>query len=540
MAFNYNHPDILAANRDTIDVSLQHLAQQKGWSDEELKEYRQEIMSSAHTDVIDRMLTDDRAPMAKVYLNAHKGEMNANAAWAADRTIDAHLKEKQNEQKQDIADRFQDSMTAARFGLANPVTVTRKEMEVLYPKDAQRRWDGLQSMVRAGAQAKQYDQMPLSAVEQDLINSKPTEGGPESAFKIEAFEIKQRAYKQTKAARDKDPAQFAINTGTGWKPLDFNNPGNAIAQLKSRSNTVGDVSSQIGMPVPILTKPESAQLSRALTSSTPQQRLALLDSLHQGLGDERAYYNVLHEVLPHSPVTAIAGARVGQPDPAHTPVWYDSQFAASPADATTILRGEQLLNPAKGQAEEEKGGFKSGFPMPPDQGGAGLFGYFQRNANNMFASRPELGDASYTAFRSAYAALAADKGDMSGVPNRELMQQAFKMAIGQTHDFNGSYVSVPPGMDPTRFEGLVDKAVAVRANQLGAPGDWKDRMSGYQLREVGGLGSGVYQLLNGNALVTVKGQPFTIDVRAQYSGPGAHGSPEDDARFAKRGQVSVE
>lgn len=540
MAFNYNHPDIVAANRDTIDVSLQHLAEQQGWSQDELKEHRQEIFSAAHTDVIDRMLADDKPQMAKHYLAQFKGEMNANAAWAADRTIDAHLKEKQNEQKQDIIDRFQDSITGARFGLANSVAVSKAELALAYPKDWQRKWDALQGMVRAGAQAKQYDQMPAADVLKDVLASKPTEGGPEAALRIEGWEIRRRAAEQSLQARQKDPAQFAIDSGTGWKPLDFSRPADAIAGLKSRSNTAGDISQQVGIPVPILTKTETKQLSEVLTNATPAQRLGLLDAMHSGLGDERTYYNVLHQVLPHSPVTAIAGAKVGQPDPAHTPVWYDPKFLASPADAAAILRGEQLLNPAKGQAQVEKGGFKSGFPMPPDAGGAGLLGYFQRNANNMFAGRPQLGDATYTAFRAAYAAMASDKGDMSGAPNRDLMEKAFKAVIGQTHDFNGRTISVPAGMDPTRFEGLADKAVGSMAVHMGAPADWKSRMSGYQLQEVGGLGSGTYQVLNGNALVTINGEPLVIDLGRQYSGPGAHGSPEDDARFAKRGTVSVE
>lgn len=514
-ASNYNHPDIIANNIDTMDVSLENLAHQQGWSDEQLQAARQEAHSSLHTGVLDRMLGDDKLPMAKAYLDTAKNDMDPARVESAARAIDARLKEKQNEAKQDIADRYSDSMQAAQFGLPNAVTVSRKEMDILYPKDAQRRWDGLQSTAEAGAQARQYDRMSPQEIQDDLQKRMPTQGGPEAAFQIHNYETLARAADQSFKARAQDPAQFAIDSGSGWKPLDLSDPKTAMAELRSRANSAPTVSEQVGAPLPLLTKPEAKQVSASLDNSPPAQRIQLLETLHQSLPDDRAYFSVLRQIAPHSPVTAIVGSKVGQPDPIHTPAWYDPKFGGNPADAERILAGDALLNPPAKNGEE-KGGFKGGFPMPKETPGADLQSYFADQTKDLFRSRPELADAYYSTFRAAYAGLAAEKGDYEGQMNTAREKQAYQMAIGHTLDFNGQRVMVPQGMDPTRFKGLVDKAVSVAAPAYGAPADWRDKIGGYQLRELDGVGSGKYELLNGNMPIVVKGKPFSIDLHAQY------------------------
>lgn len=515
-ASNYNHADIIASNHETIDLSLQNLAQRQGWSPDELNQARQEAYSSLHTDVIDRMLADDKPVLASHYLDTVKGEMDSSKAFAASRTINEYLRQKDNEAKQDIADRFQDSMQAAQFGLPNPVTVTRKEMDVLYPKDAQRRWDGLQMTVESGAQARQYDQMTPGDIQVDLAKRLPTQGGPEATYQIHNYDMLTRAADQSLKARAADPAQFAIDTGQGWKPLDFRSPQNALAELRSRANSADTVGEQIGGPVSLLTKGEAKQVADALDSAPPTQRLSTLTALYQAMPDERAYFSVLHQISPHSPVTAIVGQKVS-PNPLQSPSWYDPNFAASPADAERILTGESLLNPQGTQkGDEEKGGFKQGFPMPPDSPGSGLHSQFARASADMFRDRPELADAHYAAFRDAYAALMSEKGDLSGVQDSSTVAKALKMSLGTTVDFNGQTLSVPGGMDPTKFQGNVARAVELVATASGAPADWKNRISGYQLRELGALGSGRYELVNGNApLVRPNGKgPFVIDLGA--------------------------
>ena len=535
-AENYNHPDIVASNHDTIAFSLGRLAKQQGWSDDQLAEAKQESFSSMHSDVIDRMLADDKPQMAQHYLDTVKDEMDARTAWSAARTIDAHVKEKQNEQKQDIADRFSDSMEAAQAGLKNPVTVSRAELNVLFPKDAQRRWDGLQSMAQAGAQAKQYDKMPAADVLADLKSHEPTEGGPEAAFQLRSYGILARAAEQSLKARTNDPAQFAITSG-GWQPFDLSNPKAAFDELHTRANTAPQVSRQLGVPVPLLSRQETAQLASSLDNQTPAQKLGTLTAIHQAIPDERAYFDLMRQIAPHSPVTAIVGQKVSEPKD-DSPAWYDSKFAPTLADAQRILTGEALLNPAKAEKAGEEGGRAKGtFPMPDENKHLRI--PFAQSVGDMFRDRPELGEDYYGAYKDAYAALLAERGSFKGEDDSAVHREALRTAIGPIASFNGQNFAVPSGMDPTAFTGAVRAAVAAQAKALNAPEDYEKRIRGYQLREVGALGSGRYELVNGNVPLTRPDGTgrFTIDLRANardYAPPPAANDPENKVAMARQ------
>lgn len=367
----------------------------------------------------------------------------------------------------------------------------------------------------------------------------------------------------------KAPLLFAGNrNGTEVKPLDFsalNTPspiGAALVagtgsdpqaqvqsarqqfqdQIADRMSTLKALRTQYGSaiaPLPLLPQ-EAANLTSQLQNGTPQERTEMLVSLRGAMNDDQAYQSAMRQILPHSPVTAIAGSMIGNSAPAATPVWFNQSFAPSKSDVTYVLRGEQLLNPAVGgkaaQAEEEggKGALKNGMPMPPDgdtqQLGPGLRSQFARAAGDVFRDRPQLADAYFSVAKDAYAGLLAEKGDMKGTGDPKLWQQAVNIALGHVQSFNGSSVSVPPGMDPTQFEGLMRNAVAGTAKQLNAPADFADRIRGYGLSEIGGLGSGQYKLMNGNVpLVRPDGKGlFLVDLRDQYlAARGAHrGEPD--------------
>lgn len=510
-AANYNHPDIIATNRDTMDASLENLAQQKGWSDEQLAEAKQEAHSSLHTDIVERMIGDSKVPMAKAYLQANKNEMDARQYEMLQANVNAKLKEQQNEQKQDIADRYQDSLKAAEYGLPKWQQVSRAEMNVLYPKDAQRRWDELNIMASAGAKGKQYDTMSAPEIIADLAASKPDEGGPEAVYHIQAYQALHRAAEQSIQQRTADPAQFVQSRGQ-WQPINFNDQQSAMQNLQSRANTQNEVSHQIGVPVPLLSKPEARQFSSMLDNSDPKARVSMLSALHDGMGNEQAYFSMLHEIAPNSPVTAIVGANMSRPTPANTPSWHNAAFDYNPMDAEKVLTGEALLNP---KSVGDKGGepkSKINMPLPTS-----MRQQFSSLTGDLFRDRAELGEDHYQAFLDAYAALSSEKGDTKGVLNTDMAKQAAKMAVGNTTTFNNKTVAVPNGMDPTMFESAVNKAVASMAQTSGAPPNWAERIRGFGINEIGAVGSGKYQLVQGNApLVRPDGKPFTIDLKQQY------------------------
>ncbi|MDB6107832.1 MAG: hypothetical protein JWO52_7831 [Gammaproteobacteria bacterium] len=522
-AANYNHADILASNHDTIGYSIDTLSKQQGWSDEQTQEAKQQAYSSMHTNVIDRMLADDKPQMAQHYLGAIKNEMDAGAAWSAARTIDAHLKEKLNEAKQDIADRYQDSREAAERGLSNPVTVSRKELDILYPKDAQRHWDELQLYARAGAQAKQYDQMPADAIAADVKASEPKEGGPEALFQIKAQEIKARAAERSISSRAADPAQFVQNKGS-WNRLDPNNPQGMMTELQSRARTQSEVSQQLGLPVPLLSKAEAHGLGQVMADGSSREQVGLLSALRSTLPSERAYQGIVNQIAPASPVTAVVGDMVERPLSRDTPSWYNPQYAPSPIVGERILRGERLLSgKGEGKAGTESdttGTSKSGFALPSDADLQPAFNKALGESANLFQGRAQTAETYYKAFKDYYAAAAEQAGNTTGKFNKGIAQEAAQAVLGHTTEYGTSSLIVPRGMPPEQFEGHMDRAVNDALTTAGYGDREKELLKGYGVRELGTtVGTGRYAMVNsqGLPLKTPDGkETVIIDLHQQF------------------------
>lgn len=362
------------------------------------------------------------------------------------------------------------------------------------------------------------------------------------------------AVKQNTDLMKNQPLLFAANrNGVDPQPLDLSTVGTPDGNtqinqtISDRMSTLSALHKQYGPQIglqPLLPQ-EVAQLSSALDNAKPQDRAKTLIGLRDAMGNDDAFDAAMRSVAPNRPAVAIAGQMLGNSSPSSTPVWFDRSLAPKMPAVQAVLEGESLLNPTK--ADQEKGGIKSTIPMPPeqdDQKSSGLQSTFATAAGDLFRDRPQLGDAYYTVYRNAYAALTSKKGDMSGVLDPARSNQALAIALGQTHDFNGSSVVIPAGMDPTRFEGLVHNAAVANAAAQGAGKSWIDKMSGYQLREIGDLGSGQYEFWNGNQKLRRpdgaigqdgKPLPFMIDLKGQYTpGVGATGSAADQARAAQQ------
>lgn len=520
---NYNNPGILQANHERIGDAIDSMGQAQGWSDEMVSQAKQEAYSRLHSNVVDRMLTDDKPQMAQAYLKTNKGEMDATTAYSAERAIDAHLKEKQNEQKQDIADRYQDSLQAAEYGLKSPISVSRSEMDVLYPKDSQRRWDELQIYARAGAQAKAYDQMTPDQIRADVKNAAPTQGGPEALYQLKAQDILSRAAQRSLEQRSEDPAAFVQARG-GWTAIDLRNPQTALAELQSRARTQGQVSQQIGVPVPLLSKPEAQQFTQAMTQSAPRQQASILSQLQATLPDDKAYQSVLSQIAPHSPVIALAGAMGNPPPKGNQPAWYDPRFQNDPRAPERILDGEAILS---GKGEEKA---KGGFSMPQDKDLQNQFwSAAGGTSSNLFQGRQETSEMYYDAYRNTYASLAAEKGVNSGIIDTKLAQQAAETVLGDHVQYNHTDLVVPRGMDPSRFESIADQAVTETAKRAGYNDSDIKAMSDMGLRELGGnLGTGRYAIVDGNGrpLKSPDGkQTLIVDLKGVQ--PAAQRSPDE-------------
>lgn len=543
---NYNHPDILATNHDTIGVSLANMAQRKGWSEEQLDQAKQEAYSKFHTDVIDRMATDGKFPMAQHYLDANKGDMDANTAWSAQRMLTGELKQKENEAKQGIADKYQDSLQAAQYGLKNPITVTRAEMNVLYPKDAQRHWDGLQMVAASASQAQEFDKLKPDEIQAKVDAAKPTEGGPEAAFQISSYEVLARAAQQSMKARTQDPAQFAIDNKS-WAPLDLSNVNNALQGISQRARTQGEISDQQGISTPILSKTEAKGFTDWIAKQSPSDRVQTLQQLRHALPDDASYTSLLKTVAPGSPLTAIAGATLDRPSKNDQPSWYDpNKFGAAPDVGQRILEGEEIL---KDKGEK---GIKTKFPMPPfktGQGASGLDSAWQSalgGNTDVFRGRPDLQQAMQAAYESTYAADASKQGKSDGVLDNDIALKAAKDVIGNVGTYGSTKVVVPNGMDPSRFEGAINQASSAALLAAGYGASDVKALRGYGLRELGdGVGTGRYVIINGNGdplKDKAKEKTVVIDLNQQFKGPDAPppaASAQPSTAFAGKGGSSI-
>lgn len=462
--------------------------------------------------VYDALASGDTAT-AQTALDGTKDVMDPQTRFSLQRTIDAQVKEKQNNQKQDIADRFQDSMTGAEYGLHNPVTVTRAELEVLYPKDAQRHWDALQGIVAAGAKAKEYDQMTPEQINADVNSSAPTEGGPEAALKIKAYEMRARAADQSLKSRAQDPAQFAIDSGAGWKGLDFNKPDDMLAQLRSRANTQGAVSEQTGVNTPLLSKAENKQFTGWLTAQPPAERVQTLTTLRATMPNDQSYAALMKQIAPGSPLTAIAGSMMDRPQSGAIPNWFNPTYTTPSVVPTRILEGEQILT-----GKDEKG-IASKFPMPKDTELMPQFMAAVGGSNSdLFRGRPETLESSIAALKAYYAAEASHQGVTNGVINPSIAATAARGVIGQVTQYGGSNLVVPAGMDPTKFEGTVDAAKKTALKAGGYSDSDIAAFNGGGLRELGDtLGTGRYVIVNGNG-DPLKSKGLSVDT-SKYALP---------------------
>lgn len=521
-------------------VSLQ--GDREGWSEAQRSQQLSKLQAEMHFNVVDRQLADGQPAAALAYFKTIRdsGELTGEQSHQLGAQIDAAFRESQASNQSALLSQMKDVSTAAVNGQVIPPSQMPSHASVVaaFPQDGETRWTSMQRDITMGADMKSFAGLTPAQIQAKVDSYRPTTvtGAAEQYDRMNAVQV---AAQRTLSARAQDPRQYAIDNNLGSKPLDFSNMQSVTAELSSRIAATNTDSTRLGGYVPPMSRTEATQLAQRLETMTPANRLSTLAGLNQGLNDDKGFQSIMHQVMPGSPVTAIVGSQLGSTNPANVPVWFDRQFAPNPADQSRILAGDQLINPqGKEKGGETTGGIKS-YPMPSDAGPNGLRQQFSTKVGDLFRDRPELGDAYFSAFKSAYAKLLSEKGDFSGNGNTTLRDQAIKMAIGNQTEVNGRNVAVPPGMDPARLQSILDAAIHVKATSLGAAPGFESKISGYQVAEIGGLGSGRYQLVNGNApLVNPNGTGiFEVNLHDQYLPSwGAKPAPSDVQRAAQQPQ----
>lgn len=541
----WHDPMQIGKARLDIKGALDIQADREGWTADQRSVETNKVLAEMHFNVVDRMLSDGQPNAALNYFKSVRdtSELTGLQAHQLGATIDAALREHQADNQNAVATKIRDVQTAAVNGLNIPPSSmpSRAEVTAAFPQDGGARYDAMTKDIRLGADIKNLAGMNPGDIAAHVESYRPTEVTG-AADQINRYGEMGKAAERVLAARAQDPRQYQIDNKLGSQPLNFGDMGQLTTELKGRLASMPTDSARLGGYVPPLSRAESAQLSQSLTSMAPDKRFAALKGLSEGLGDDRGFQEVMRQVLPGSPVTAIIGSQTNNTNPRVPPVWMDHNFLPTDQDQVRILQGEQLINPQGGEkGGESKGAGKAGFPLPTDSGAAGLRAQFADKTGDLFRNRPQLADAYFAAFKGAYAQLLSEKGDYSANGDIKLRDQAYKMVIGSTTSLGGKSVAIPPGMDPTRFESIVDAAIAVQARAAGVPPGFEKKIAGYQLIEQGEVGSGRYKLGNGNGIITnPNGQgDFIVDLKNQYAVTRAQPAPEDKARMEREAAASA-
>lgn len=405
-----------------------------------------------------------------------------NYAEAKIAKLEAEGRAKDLELEHHVANQFTDMLDTYTRGLpwAGPMLTKDQLVEVYGQENGAKKYQQLQDAQHFGTTITRMSTTPTDELIRQSKAVEPAVGGPGSADRNRYSDLTQQAIGQVIKERKEDPRQYDIdNKISGAKPLNFSDLSGAISEINTRIGNTQKTDQVLGFKTPPLTVPEAKNLATMLTQATPAQQTAFLGQLRTGIQDDAGFAAVMKQIAPHSPVTAIAGMMLGNNSPSSRPIWYDKQFIPNDQGVQNILRGEALLNPQgaeKGQTE--KTGFKSTVDMPPD---AELRGRFVRTAGSLFAGQPLLADAYFSAYKAAYAGHLAQNGKQTGQIDGDVSKAALADVFGsKIVRFNGKEMLVPPGMDPSRFPGLVDNAVRASAD-VALPGARLD-LSKYQLR----------------------------------------------------------
>jgi len=322
--------------------------------------------------------------------------------------------------------------------------------------------------------------------------------------------------------READPIWAAGQQGIAQvAPITWTDGPAAMSELKSRQGVAIKMRDSYGTgDYNALTKGEAAALRQQWTGSTPSTQMQFLTQMRTSLTDDNVYRATVGAIRPDSPVTAAVGGLIVKTTSLEYGggIFSDGLTITPQTAGETMLRGEAVLNPTKGQkGEDGKPGRPLTLPKEED-----LRREWRNTVGNAFRGNEQGEAAAYQLYRTYYAGKLAELGDISGNVNTEAAKQAALVATGGVYDWNGGKggndlttsdtgkVIKPWGMDDARF---VDDITA-RYTEAAAS-------AGYKIPPLYSLGlipaqspnRDAYQLTAaGKVLHDARGRPIELDI----------------------------
>ena len=427
------------------------------------------------------------------------------------RTAESTMREGQMKFRTQLESRVKDSLAMAATGAGNPNPVQLHDFVAAYgPEDGEARYNQYAELHNISSAT---NEVMTQTPEQQAVTLKANEPkpGPGYAQQLTKYTALVKATQEGNKARNEDPMAFAQQRGIlDGQPLSVGNITVLQSQLQERAAAADTMAQTYGTPPVLMTKAEARQFSEVLANSSSEDRLAYLRVLRDGAGSPELYQATLQQIRPDSPTTALAGMYLGLKGTVSTA---DSMFGDTVVKPDEVARrlivGEQLLNPTK--TDKEKDGKGKLFPMPPDgneNNANGLRYFFDSYTKDAFRGSPTSQAQAYQAFRSYYAASAAEEGDYSGVTNPDIADKAVRAVIGGVTTKNAKSFIRPWGMDETAFNDVASLMVENKAKANSVPLDWETT----RLDNVPGTESSYYVSTGAGYVLDKSGKPMRIDV----------------------------
>lgn len=336
-----------------------------------------------------------------------------------------------------------------------PKTLTDFQAAYATPERAAQAYAGYKTAWDTATTTAKYNSTPTAELVNVIKETPPSATDPDFAIKSNAQQVRQKAAVDIITARQKDPWGYAQAT------QDFN-PGMADPSkkdfgdvIKKRAAALPQLMDKYGVKnATVLSEAETANLANAMGQMPADDRVAMLKTLRQNIGNDQAYATVLNALRPDSPVTVMAGniAAIG------STVKIGDQTVSTDKIASRIARGEDLLNPRG--ADKKSDGTKAGFPMPKENE---MRTEWVSRVGTAYAGFPDAEAHAYQTYRAYYASRAAEKGIYDGTSDSAIQKEAIDAATGgigkmDPNGLGNSYkLILPYGMPQDVFN---DKATA--------------------------------------------------------------------------------
>ena len=349
--------------------------------------------------------------------------------------------------------------------------------------------------------------MPLAQQQALLESRKPDPNLPGYALSNERYATLAKAVDSVNTARNNDPVQYAIDNHIGGgSALNWNDTKTLAASLTQRVALASVMTKDYGVAPTLLTKAESTNLLAGFAKMTDSQKVGFLATINQGVKDPAAYRAIMQQIAPDSPVTALVGRLVGLDKPA---TFTESHmFGADTVRASydpkvvalTIMKGERILNPNKGDKAQD--GNATPLVMPKE---ADFKTAFDEQVGASFANQEKQMNVAYQAVKDYYAAKSSDVSDFNQTAvDTKRMKEAIEAVTGGVTDVNGKgSVRRPWGMSESNFVDNAKLYFDTKMQQLKLPYNFNN----YGLEN---FGDGYLVRAGTGYLLDTKGQPISI------------------------------